>query len=121
MREIKRKFTRSELAIMSWRSREQSAAMAKNRHKPVDRIEQPKTILGELPDYGLQHKSVSRPASKVIEHEDSYELPSDINNGVAIPKTFFNDEGDLDLSKVTGPQAVKYLNGLGLRIPTIFR
>lgn len=92
--------------------------MSKGRPKREEARE-PTTTSKPLPDYGIQHQSHN--PSRVIEHDDSYELPKDINNGVAIPKTFFNNEGDLDLSKTTGPNAVRYLNAIGLNIPTMFR
>jgi hypothetical protein len=119
LREIRKRFTFSEMALMSWRSREMSANMARGR--PIaEATEAVRTTTKELPDYGLQHQRQSNP-SHVIEHEDSYELPKEINNGVKLPKLLFNKEGDLDLSKVTGPQAVMYLNALGLKIPTVMR
>jgi hypothetical protein len=122
MREVRKKFTFSEIAIMSWRSKEMSANMHKNR-SPKERSEE--TPVHEdskpLPDYGLQHKPVRHPSVRIEETEDSYKLPSDINNGVAIPKKFFDDEGDLNLSKVTGAEAVRYCNAVGLKIPTVFK
>lgn len=120
LRDIRKKFTFSEMALMSWRSREMSANMASGRTTPRQESKT-ETVTKELPDYGLRHEPVHHHASKVIEHDDSYELPQDINNGVKIPKTFFNTEGDLDLSKTTGPAAVRYLNAVGLNIPTVLR
>lgn len=52
----------------------------------------------------------------VKETDHAYVLPRDVNNGVAIPKRFFNKEGEVDLSKATGNEAVAYLNALGLNI-----
>jgi len=122
MREIRKKFTFSEIAIMSWRSKEMSASMHKKPKKiESDTTPQSKEDIKPLPDYGLQHQPIRHPSVRIDELEDSYKLPQDINNGVAIPKTFFDDAGDLNLSKVTGPQAVRYLNAVGLGIPTIFR
>jgi hypothetical protein len=118
LREIRKRFTFSEMALMSWRSREMSANMAKGHRKPPDN-DTAETTTKELPDYGLQHHQPN--PSRVIEHDDSYELPEHINNGVKIPKVFFNKDGDLDLSKATGPMAVRYLNAVGLNIPTVFR
>ena len=112
MREVRKRYTFSEVTIMAWRSREQSAAMAKGYVKPEPG---PK---GSAP---VKDDGPRRPQVHVQETEDSYQLPDNINNGVALPKTFFEEEGELNLSKVKGSQAVKYLNALGLNIPTIMK
>lgn len=110
----------SEIAIMAWRSREMSAAMMpRKKAKQTDQARDPIEVTTDLPDYGLQHKP--KPHGRVVEHEDSYELPKDVNNGVRIPKQFFNEEGEIDLSRATGPQAVGYLRAVGINIPTMFR
>lgn len=100
-----------------------SANMKKRPSKKEDddRQQEIKEDIRDLPDYGLQHRPKRHPSVKVEELDDAYKLPSDINNGVAIPKKFFDGEGDLNLSKVTGNEAVRYLNAVGLGIPTIFR
>ena len=34
-----------------------------------------------------------------------------------LPDRFFNEEGEVDLSKVTGNDAVKYLAAIGINVP----
>lgn len=120
LREIRKRFTFSEMALMAWRSKEMSVNMSEGHKRPPRESPDIKEDNKELPDYGLQHKKPIRHAH-VIEHEDSYELEKDVNNGVAIPKSFFNEEGELDLSRTTGPNALKYMNALGFNIPIVFR
>jgi hypothetical protein len=119
MREIRKRFTFSEMALMAWRSKEMSANMARGRKKPD--VIPTETQTRELPDYGLQHRPTAKPTVNVQETETSYQLPKDINNGVAIPKTFFDEEGELNLRQVSGPQALRYLNMLGLNIMPVFK
>lgn len=47
---------------------------------------------------------------------DSWQLPPNINNGVAIPKKFFDEEGNLDLRRATGPEALAYLRKVGINL-----
>ena len=106
MREIQSRFTVSELAIIAWRGKEMTANMRKDR-PPVNFNS---TQLG--PGYPDQPINPNR----IIETEDAYIFPDGINNGVPVPKKFFDEEGEFNLSKATGPEAVRYLNALGLRI-----
>jgi len=38
-----------------------------------------------------------------------------------LPDHFFNDEGEVDLSKVTGAEAYKYFMMQGVKLPMIFK
>lgn len=108
MREIRKKYAKSELVMMAWHSREQSFQMRQSRHTPA------------RPQNSKQDKIQSGyvPSSGVRELEDSYELPAGVNNGATIPKKFFGEDGEIDLRQVTGQQAVRYLQALGLNIVT---
>lgn len=114
MREVRKKYTLSDVAILSWRSREMSANMAKDRKKPRAASHNQSQSMGNTP---TAHGKVL----DVEETELGYVLPEDVNNGQVIPKTFFDNEGELNLSKVKGDVAVAYLRGIGLNIPTILR
>lgn len=105
MREVRKVYKRSELSIMAWRSRETAAVMHSKMHGNKSQA---------IDDNGSYV-----PAQTVRGVEDTgtaYKLPNDINNGVPIPKKFFNADGDLDLSQATGREAVIYLKALGLNI-----
>lgn len=105
MREIKKKFTTSELVVMAWRSKELSANMKVINavdSQPINNIE------------GQRRQPIN--PNSIQETESAYVLPEGVNAGVSIPKKFFDEKGELNLSKVTGPEALGYLNALGLRI-----
>lgn len=105
MNEIKRQYTRSEMTLMAWDSREKSYHMHMRYNKSSN-----------SPSGSDSRLLPSGDSNGVRETNDSYELPEGINNGVAIPKTFFNTEGEIDLRQVTGPVALKYLQAVGLSI-----
>jgi len=99
--EVRDKFTLSEMVIMSWRGQEQYWQMkAKTGERPRRKKEEEET----------DSPFVSKRTKKTIEKEKGdrvmYDDPS-IDN---LPDRFFNEEGEFDLSKVTGPEAVKYMN-----------
>lgn len=105
IREINKKYTKSELVILAWDSKQK----AYNMHQMYK-----STSTGAT---SSDHTSSSY--NGIVETDSAYEMPSrDINNGVPVPKAFINEEGEIDLRRATGPQAVAYLNGLGLNIVT---
>jgi hypothetical protein len=57
----------------------------------------------------------------VVDLGTCWKLPDHINNGVPIPKKFFNEEGELDLRRATGNEAAAYLRGLGMKIAPAIR
>ena len=82
LREIEERFCRSELVIMAWRSQEQHYQLTKDMPKTQGRA---KTKSGKyIKDY-------------------SGEVGPE-----GMPEHFFNEEGELDLSKVTGEEARRY-------------
>lgn len=103
LREIRKRFRKSELILMAWRSQEISANMDKLHSNTTQQS-------------GTGYKGDYVNPNNIIETEDGYILPEGTNNGIKIPKRFFDEEGELNLSKVTGDEAVTYLNALGLNI-----
>ncbi len=93
LREIGNKFTKSELVLVAWRSQEQSYHF-KQRLKKIDKGEQ--SITGKS---GKKRK----------EYLDGI-------GPERMPDEFFNEEGDFDLSRVTGENARRYFEQV-LRIP----
>jgi len=53
---------------------------------------------------------ISRRTRKVLEKERGERITYDDPGVDNLPDKFFNEEGELDLSKVTGPEAVRYMN-----------
>lgn len=106
MREIRKKHTKSELLIMTWDSRQR----AFNMRAPPKQNNQTgqRTIPAQVSRNGIR------------ETADGYEMPDHLNNGVSIPKKFFSDDGEIDLRQSTGPEAVKYLQAVGINIAMRF-
>jgi hypothetical protein len=105
MREIKLKYTKSDLALQAWDSKQKSYNLRMQMTSPKDQSGKTSDK-----DIGIDKRS------GVVEYEDSYELPHGVNSGVRIPKKFFNDDGELDLRRATGPEAVTYLRAIGINV-----
>ncbi len=92
--EINERFTKSELFIVAWRSQEQHNHMKKRMAKP------------EGSGQGEYVVSRRRYGANDI-------LPDNL------PEKFFNEEGEVDLSRVTGSEARKYMAAVGIHFPEI--
>ena len=91
--EIEERFTRSELIFLAWRSQEQHYQFKKKLKKSTR-------------GSSTQEESVDRP----------HYGPGDVIPE-GLPDEYFNEEGEVDLSKVTGAQARKYLEHIGMPFP----
>jgi hypothetical protein len=91
LREIRDKFTWSEIVLMGWRSAEQS-------HQ----------LKSKTPENLRRSNVRSGKPRKQYAHG---EIPDNL------PDRFFNEEGEVDLSKVTGRDAVRYLQAIGINVP----
>lgn len=110
VRNIEEKYTSSEIYMMGWHSRLQSYNMSKRfKHKAL-----PEKSAGN----GAYIDDIN--PNNVKDLGNAWQLPPSINNGVPIPKKFFNEEGDLDLRRATGPEALAYLRKLGIQISIPF-
>lgn len=107
IREIENRHTRSELAMLSWYSKLQSYNLSKNRpardHLALPEGSRTNTVDGYNPN-------------GVTETETSYILSHGLNNGVAIPKKFFDKKGEFDLRQATGPEVATYIRRLGVNV-----
>jgi hypothetical protein len=93
-RDVLKRYTKSEMAIMAWRSQEQSASLKK-----------PKT----------QVPLVNRPELKV---QQTYGADPDVTALEERLGPVANRLGeDLDLRKLTGQEAIRFLGAQGMRIP----
>jgi len=92
LREIRERFTWSEIVLMGWRSAEQAHQL---KDKTPASLRKTATVSGKpRRHYG--------PGDMVPDN---------------LPDRFFNEEGEVDLSKVTGRDAVQYLAKLGFHVP----
>lgn len=88
LREIEEKFTRSELVIMAWRSQEMHYNLQKDMPKK------------------------NKKGKRRMAYGDSDIGPD------GMPDEFFNDDGEIDLSKVKGEDARRYFEArLGIPMP----
>lgn len=100
--EAREQFTLSEMVILAWRGQEQYWNM-KTRLGEHGR---PKARREEDPDSKFISKRAAKELKKELGARSMYDDP-----GVdTLPDRFFNEEGELDLSKVTGAEAVRYMN-----------
>lgn len=93
LREVKQRFTKSEMFILAWRSSEQY-------HQMMKRLKETET-----------GKKTPRKGGKF--RKENPLLPDNL------PDECFDEEGDLNLSKLPGEKAARYLNALGWRVPII--
>ncbi len=109
MREIRKKYTKSELMLMAWDSKQKAYNLSLNYKRPS------KNKITSVDNEQLEYAS-----NGIKETATAYEVPSDLNNGVAIPKKFFDKDGEIDLRQATGPEALGYLRAVGLNIAMRF-
>lgn len=88
-RELEKKFTRSELVLLAWRSQEISASLDSPSSQP--------------------------PESKT---KRKFYFDSQVPEG--LPDKFFNEDGEVDLRKVTGEEAYKYMSSIGVKLPIMY-
>jgi len=87
IREIEARYSKSELAIVAWRSQEFAASMDSKISSPSQTASG-----GRKPKQGVPEGT---------------------------PDKYFNDEGQVDLSKVTGREALNYFASQGIIFPVI--
>jgi hypothetical protein len=92
LREIKERFTWSEIVLMGWRSQEQTHQL--------------KSKSGNIRSWKEDKANVKQRKAYA-----EGEIPANL------PDRFFNEEGEVDLRKVTGRDAVQYLAAVGIHVP----
>jgi hypothetical protein len=63
---------------------------------------------------GLEKRSVNRPTR-------TKESNTKQNKTESLPEHFYNEEGEIDLRRVTGKEAYRFLSSQGIKIPIIKR
>jgi hypothetical protein len=87
-REIDRRFTRSEMVLLAWRSQEVSASLEKSTE-----------------DMGVETQRKGR--RRFVDAK----VPE------GLPDKFFNEQGEVDLRQVSGEEAYKYMSSIGIKLP----
>lgn len=97
LREIKKRYTRSDMAVISWRSAEMAYNMKKSMHGPQDRQIQRPEVRQEL------YSAVSDPELDMLEQR---------LGPVAVK---LEEQGeDFSMSKLTGEEALRFMNAMGI-------
>lgn len=103
MGEIRKRFTRSEMALMAWRSAELAANMdriTKDARRPVERTKET-----EFRDHMTDDKDLAWIEDK---------LGPKIIERMVDPKT-----GEVDLRRLTGDEALRYMQTFGIPLVPI--
>ena len=109
MREIQKKYTKSEIAIMAWRSSEMAFNMGVNTlsqavNKPVAPVAASNPALNGGPEQYLE--TVSDPELKIIEER----------LGPVAYKIMDEKTGEVNLTKLSGAEALRYMSAMGIPI-----
>lgn len=104
LEEIRDRFTLSEIALMGWRSQEQVFKMKRKMDRNRTDWESQDYEPTEMP----KTKNRSKPKKKK-------EYDGHVPEG--LPERFYDEEGEVNLSKVKLQDALKYLNGQGFKFP----
>lgn len=103
LREIRSRYTKSEMVILAWRSMEQYQQTKRQMKKARQGV-------------GSGVKYETKEEGKPEKMRKYYE-PGQIPEG--LPDKFFDEEGGINLSKVTGEEAAKYLNLIGIPVSPV--
>lgn len=98
--ELKERFTKSELFMIGWRSQEQHFHF-KKRMKKIDK--------------GRGTESHTEEGGYKKRYGSLDIIPENL------PDRFFNEDGEVDLSRVTGREALKYMELQGMPFPVMMR
>lgn len=99
LREIKTRYTKSEMFILAWRSMEQY----QQTKRQMKRARQGTGT-------GIKYEAKEEKPERMHKHYESGQIPE------GLPDKFFDEEGGVNLSKVTGEEAVRYLNLIGIPV-----
>ena len=118
LKEIKAKYTKSDLALIAWDSRLKnynlSLGMKHTAPAPVASDARPSPRIPDVPDADISPRGVK-------ETENAYILPEGVNNGVPIPKKVFDEHGEIDLRRMKGDEGAAYIRSLGIPLAYIPR
>lgn len=99
LREIKTRYTKSEMFILAWRSMEQYQQTKRQMKKARQGT-----------GSGIKYEAKEEKPERMRKHYESGQIPE------GLPDKFFDEEGGINLSQVTGAEAAKYLNLIGIPV-----
>lgn len=103
MVEIRERYTWSEVVLMGWRSQEQSYNFDQ-RSKSKGKGKQKEVTEEDDPSWKKQRPEYT---------------PGEVPEG--LPDRFFDEEGQVNLSKVNSRDALQYMSAQGIKIPMMGR
>ena len=106
LREIKKRFTKTDLVILAWRSQEQAYQL--KRRYDTGKTRKPKTRFLDRETVNAFGEEEEQPGGKRRQTEGVPE---------GLPDRFYNKDGEVDLSRVTGEDAWKYFAAQGIKLP----
>jgi len=106
LREIQNRFTKSEIVIMGWRSAEQAYKMRLR----IDRVSEDDESQEDRPQFENKRTQTENKRRKKKEYADA-DVPENL------PDRFYDEDGEVNLSKATLKDAVKYMNAIGIKMP----
>lgn len=115
LEEVRERFTLSEIVLMGWRSQEQAYKMHLRLH-PEDEEEQEQT---EEPEWDVRRERKTVKTQPKNKKRKRKQYDGHVPDG--LPDRFYDEEGEVNLSKVKLNDAVKYLNGMGFKFPFMGR
>lgn len=101
LREVKKRYTKSDMAIMAWRSSETAYNMKKSIMAPVSQAQR------------QNYTQPDRPEMRSAISNRDLELLEQRLGPVAI-KLEEQGDGEFDLGKLTGDEALHFMNSLGI-------
>ena len=105
-REIRQKFKKSEIAIMAWRSSEMAKNMETSYTSGMGKSDGTVPVSSSITE-GIQAGGERDFA--ILEEK----------MGDVVVNNMVNAEGDVDLRRLTGDQAIRYLSAMGLMVPMV--
>jgi len=95
VRQIQVTYTRSEMAIIGWRSSEMSFNMKQDRKTASSQASQPRTAQ---------------------EYTSAREAEIEARLGPDVIKKMQNEKGEIDLRKLTGPEMLRYMGAMQINL-----
>jgi hypothetical protein len=102
LREVERRFTKSELFLVAWRSQEVHHNIFDKEH----------AIVEETDDEKLE---------RFLNRQQGGGRKEKIPAPQGVPKKFLNADGEVDLRQVTGEEAYQFLARQGMALPIMHK
>ena len=117
LEEIRDRFTWSEIVLMGWRSQEQVYKMKLRMDKGREDDEDDERSDYEEDEPAKIEIKEKKPLVKKKAKKKKSKKQYDGFVPEGLPDRFYDEDGDVNLSKVELKDALKYLNGMGFRFP----